>query len=215
MRARSWQFGVTTFLCVGVAGYAIWAYGGGVQRVPVHPAMVAVFDGHRALITVHAVGAAIALLLGPLQFIDGLRGRAPRIHRVLGYLYLLLGTGVGGTAGVLLARSSFGGLVSHLGFGMLGCLWIFTGAMALSAAWRRRFDEHRLWMIRSFALALAAVTLRLYLPLFAIAGVRFEDFYPAVAWLCWVPNLIVAEWWQKQRHDKPLPKPGSGHQPSR
>ena len=52
---------------------------------------------------------------------------------------------------------------------------------------------HRRWMIRSFALTLAAVTLRLYLPASLAAGLPFETAYPAIAWLCWVPNLIVAE----------------------
>lgn len=198
MHAKSWRFGLTIFLCVGVAGYALWAYGAGVQRVPVHPAMVAAFDEHRVLITTHAVAASLALLLGPFQFLDGLRSRFPRAHRISGYLYLSAGVGVGGVAGVLLARHSFGGVVSHLGFGMLGCLWLFTGAMAVVAARRRRIEDHRVWMIRNFALSLAAVTLRLYLPASAVAGVPFEDFYPAVAWLCWVPNLILAEWCRKK-----------------
>jgi uncharacterized membrane protein len=198
MQARSWRFGLTTFLCIGVAGYALWAYGGGVQRVPVHPAMAAVFDEHRTLITLHAVGASVALILGPFQFLDRLRARAPRLHRRLGYAYLLLGVGLGGTAGVLLSRHSFGGLVSHLGFGLLGVLWLFTGLMAVLAARRRRLDEHRLWMIRNFALTLAAVTLRLYLPASAIMGLPFEDIYPAIAWLCWVPNLLVVEWFLKK-----------------
>jgi uncharacterized membrane protein len=194
MRALSWRFGVLTFLGVGVAGYALWAYGSGVQRVPVHPDMMTVFNEHRLLITLHAIGASVALLLGPFQFLDGLRARAPRLHRILGYLYLLLGVSVGGTAGVLLARYSFGGLVSHLGFGLLGCLWLFTGVRAIIAVKQRRFELHRLWMVRNFALTFAAVTLRIYLPLSMVAGLRFEDAYPAIAWLCWVPNLIVAEW---------------------
>jgi hypothetical protein len=51
-------------------------------------------------------------------------------------------------------------------------------------------------MIRSFALTLAAVTLRIYLPL----GIMLNhgDFYTpyrAIAWLCWVPNLLLAELW--------------------
>ena len=50
-------------------------------------------------------------------------------------------------------------------------------------------------MIRSYALCLAAVMLRVYLPLFGVLGVPFESSYPAISWLCWVPNLIVAEWW--------------------
>jgi hypothetical protein len=38
------------------------------------------------------------------------------------------------------------------------------------------------------------VTLRLYLPLSGAIGIPFDDAYPAIAWLCWVPNLVVAEW---------------------
>ncbi|MSU51497.1 MAG: DUF2306 domain-containing protein [Opitutus sp.] len=195
MQLKSWSFAGTMFLSGGVAAYALWAYGSGVQRVPLHPSMMQVFDQHRALITVHTVAASIALLLGPFQFADRLRARRPRLHRISGYIYLVAGMAGGGVSGVLLARHSFGGFVSHLGFGLLACLWMFTGLMALVAAKQRRFGEHRLWMIRNFALTFAAVTLRIYLPLSFAAGLRFEDFYPAVAWLCWVPNVIVVEWW--------------------
>lgn len=203
MKAGSWAFGVTVLLGWGVAAYALWAYGSGVQRVPVHPEMAANFDAHRVLITVHAVAASVALLLGPVQFWDGLRQSSPQLHRISGYLYLGAGVGVGGVAGLLLARHSFGGLVSHLGFGLLGGLWLVTGLMALVAARRRRFRAHRRWMRRNFALSLAAVTLRLYLPLSVALGVPFEEFYPAVAWLCWVPNALLAEWWDQSSTGSP------------
>ena len=48
-------------------------------------------------------------------------------------------------------------------------------------------------MIRSFALTFAAVTLRLYIPASQMAGIPFDTAYPVIAWLCWVPNLLVAE----------------------
>ncbi|HTO03553.1 MAG TPA: DUF2306 domain-containing protein [Opitutus sp.] len=70
-------------------------------------------------------------------------------------------------------------------------------------------EVHRLWMVRNFALALAAVTLRLYLPASAVAGVRFEEFYPAIAWICWVPNLIVAEWFIKRPFLQPASAPAA------
>lgn len=194
MKLKSWSFATTLLLSVGVAGYAVWAYGGGTQRVRVHPQMIAVFNEHRALITTHAVAAALALLLGPFQFLDGLRAARPRLHRALGYAYLVPGVALGGIAGLLLARHSFGGLVSHLGFGLLAALWLVTGVMAVVAAKARRFTDHRAWMVRNFALTFAAVTLRLYLPLGFASGLRFEDFYPAVAWLCWVPNILLVEW---------------------
>jgi hypothetical protein len=49
-------------------------------------------------------------------------------------------------------------------------------------------------MIRSYALCFAAVTLRIWLPLFQFAlGLEFIFAYRIIAWLCWVPNLVVAE----------------------
>jgi hypothetical protein len=48
-------------------------------------------------------------------------------------------------------------------------------------------------MTRNYALAFAAVTLRLYVPLSIAAGGEFEQVYAPIAWLCWVPNLLAAE----------------------
>jgi hypothetical protein len=54
-------------------------------------------------------------------------------------------------------------------------------------------------MIRCFALALAAVTLRNELPMLLLAArLSFHAAYITVSWLCWVPNLIVAEWWLRR-----------------
>lgn len=57
-------------------------------------------------------------------------------------------------------------------------------------------------MIRSYALTLAAVTLRIYLPLSQLAGVPFGDAYQVISWLCWVPNLVVAEWVVLRRRNR-------------
>lgn len=49
-------------------------------------------------------------------------------------------------------------------------------------------------MIRNFALALAAVTLRVQLGTGIASGLSFETVYATVAWASWVPNALVAEW---------------------
>jgi hypothetical protein len=61
-------------------------------------------------------------------------------------------------------------------------------------------QAHRAWMLRSYALTLAAVTLRLYIPIGVASGLAFESVYPTVAWACWVPNLMLVEWWILPRH---------------
>ena len=48
-------------------------------------------------------------------------------------------------------------------------------------------------MMRSFALTLAAVTLRLYLPISVVMGFTYAQAYPVISFLAWVPNLIIIE----------------------
>jgi len=149
-------------------------------------------------LVVHVAGAATALLVGPVQFSSRLRTRFRRVHRWTGRTYAVSCL-VGGVAGFLLALGASTGPISTIGFGSLAILWLVTTVLAWRRAMQRRFIEHRAWMIRSFALTLAAVTLRLYLPLAAILSINFEDAYRAISFLAWVPNLLLAELYLRQR----------------
>jgi uncharacterized membrane protein len=140
----------------------------------------------------HAGGGIIALSLGPWGFWKGFRNRYLRLHRWMGRIYLLAVL-VGSTAGLYMAATAFGGLPTRIGFAMLGALWLISGAMAYTYIRRGNVQIHREWMIRNYALTFSAVTLRVWLPLFAALGYEFPEAYTTVAWLCWVPNLLVAE----------------------
>jgi uncharacterized membrane protein len=112
----------------------------------------------------------------------------------MGRVYLGVGVLVGGLAGLYMSCFAFGGLPARLGFGSLAMLWLFTGARAYLAIRAGDTAAHRRWMIRNFALSFAAVMLRLYIPASVISDIAFATAYPVIAWLCWVPNLLVAEW---------------------
>jgi len=147
---------------------------------------------HLGVLTVHASFAATALLVGPWQFVQRLRVARPRLHRRLGAFYVVCCL-CAGAAGLVLAFGTTAGPVGSAGFGLLAVAWLFTTIKAWSLARARDFFRHRRWMLRSFALTLAAVTLRIYLPLAFALGLPYGQFYPAIAFLCWVPNLIVIE----------------------
>ena len=102
---------------------------------------------------------------------------------------------VGGVAGFGLAFGATAGPIATAGFGLLAPIWIYTTVQGWLTARAGRFEEHRRWMIRSFALTFAAVTLRLYLPLGVMAGLSFQQIYVATAWISWVPNLLLVELW--------------------
>jgi uncharacterized membrane protein len=181
-------------LSIGVAGYALFVYGFMPLGSLVHPDMREAFTAHPAAIYVHVFAASVALLIGPFQFAAGIRSNYPHIHRWCGRFYLGIGVLAGGLAGLYMSRYAFGGPVARTGFATLAALWLFTGVRAYAAVRRGAFDEHRRWMVRNFSLAFAAVTLRLYLPLSAMFGIDMALAYPVIAWLCWVPNIIFAEW---------------------
>jgi uncharacterized membrane protein len=188
MSRGSWSlWGLAGLLSAGVALFS-YRYLAGIG--PMSPAILANLFA-RPWLDVHIAGAATALLIGPVQFLPWIRNRRV-VHRRLGRVYVV-GCLVGGVGGLIVAFGSTAGPIATAGFGALAVIWIIANVQGWRSARARRFEAHRAWMIRSFALTFAAVTLRLYLPLFPLVGVSFLDGYRAVSFLAWIPNLIAAE----------------------
>ena len=185
---------------VGVAAYALFGYTLRPLGSLVHPEMKIAYEANSVAVFAHVFASLVALALGPLQLSPKLRSRNISLHRALGRIYLF-GVLIGGIAGLSISRIAFGGFVSMVGFGCLAILWLFTALMALQSIRQKKIDLHRRWMIRNFSLTFAAVTLRIYLGLFFAAAVPFETFYPVLAWISWVPNILFAEWAILSRRD--------------
>lgn len=163
-----------------------------------------VYLSRESVLLAHIVGGMTALLIGPLQLSAWLRARAVRLHRVTGVLYVA-GVSVGGVAGLALATTAHGGVVSSVGFGTQAVLWVLTTGIGLRMVLAGRYADHRRWMLRSYALAFAAVTLRLLLGLHSgletigFAVVDFTTAYQAIAWLAWLPQLLLVGWLTRRR----------------
>jgi hypothetical protein len=116
---------------------------------------------------------------------------------------------------------------------MLAVLWFATTLAGFRAIRQRRFADHRLWMLRSFALAFSIVAFRVWM--FVAFAVFVPEIYtgdavdPAAldqaigltSWVSWVINLLIIEWWldrsgTKARHlprTAPAPQAESGASP--
>lgn len=165
-------------------------------------------DQWRIAFFIHVYASMWVLLAGFTQFSKKLLKNNPRLHRTFGYIYVVDVLLITGPAGLLMGFYANGGLPSRIAFVSLALLWIFFTAMALLKAKQKNFKAHRNYMIRSYALTLSALTLRAWK--YAITN-SFElppmDVYRSVAWLGWVPNLLVAEliiWRLKWRRTKKI-----------
>jgi uncharacterized membrane protein len=142
----------------------------------------------------HIFLGGLALITGFSQFLPKLRRKRLGLHRALGKIYVIAVL-LSGTAGLGIAYFATGGFVPALGFALLAILWLYTTANAYTSIRKMDISAHQKWMIRSYALCFAAVTLRIYLPVFTgLLGMSFIPAYTIIAWLCWMPNLAVAEW---------------------
>lgn len=145
---------------------------------------------------VHVYSSMLVLLAGFTQFSWYILKHRPYLHRVLGYVYVTNILLVTGPASLLMSLYANGGLSSRIGFVSLAVLWLGTTGYALVLAYRKQYKEHRKYMIRSYALTLSAITLRAWK--YAINNTAVlppMDVYRVVAWLGWVGNLLVAEWY--------------------
>ena len=203
-RGGSWFLGLS---CLAVAAFAVIPYATqSLQELGADPSQIAATYMDRPLIIrvalyAHISFAAVALVLSPLQFSARVRARARRLHRAVGRV-VLASIAVAGCAGLVIAPFTRAGVVGAVGFGTLAVLWLTFAVAAFRAICRRDVAAHRRWVVRTFAMTYAAVTLRLWLPLLVTLAVTvfdtdpqkaFDAVYPVVAWLAWVPNLIVAE----------------------
>jgi uncharacterized membrane protein len=144
----------------------------------------------------HVFSSLFALLAGFTQFSTFMRSRYPRIHRGVGYVYIIDILLITGPAGLLMAFYANGGLSSRLGFFTLSVLWWYFTYRAWRAAIARDFSKHRAYMLRSYALTLSAITLRIWKFGFAnYLGLAPMDIYRIVAWLGFVPNILLLEYW--------------------
>jgi uncharacterized membrane protein len=155
----------------------------------------------------HISCSGLALLIGPFQFSRRLRTRRPTVHRWVGHVYLL-GVAVGAIAAFVMSMFSSVALAGFFGFGALAVLWGATAWRGYLAVRDRDIRSHQAWMIRNFALTYAAVTLRLWgaaliliqLP-FSHADYQtvFDTAYAPLPFLCWLPNIVIAEFMIRKR----------------
>jgi uncharacterized membrane protein len=160
-------------------------------------------DRHTAF-TMHAVFASIALLVGPWQFLPSIFSRRRRLHRLLGWIYVST-VALAWLASLPLALHAHTGATASAGFQALGVVWLTCTLLGFLHARAGRIVEHRRWMIRSYALTTAAITLRLYVGGSDLLHIPLGQSYPYIAWLCWIPNAVVGQWLTKVTATRPFP----------
>jgi hypothetical protein len=142
----------------------------------------------------HVYTSIFLMVLGAFQFLFPVTVKTKKWHRLSGRLYALLIVFFSGPSGLIMAYHANGGFISQISFIILSLLWIFFTGLAAFYAFKRNIIAHKKFALRSFALTLSAISLRLfkYLIVFFFHP-QPMDAYRIVAWLGWSFNLLLVE----------------------
>lgn len=224
-RALAWAAGAlvaVTWLSAAIFGaYILAHYGGAIVRARLD-------DWNRALprlyepattwanvgVGVHFVAGGVLLLLGPLQLFARVRERTPAVHRLVGRVYVAaaVAAGLGGLVFIAL-KGTVGGAFMSLAFAGYGAAVVGCGVASLVNARLGRFERHRAWSLRLFALAVGSWLYRMdygfwflftdgigHTPTFDGGFDRFLDLF------FYLPNLAVAELFIRARRPAASPR---------
>lgn len=145
----------------------------------------------RAEMALHALAGVIALMIGPWQLLASIRAARPALHRWLGRVYVVVAIASGTSSLVLQPKiAGFGGGYVLM---VMGALWVVTTVLGLATILRGDVAAHRRWMLRSYALAWGAVSIRLFERLLTFLAVPSGYKYPAILWLALLSNVVAAE----------------------
>lgn len=142
----------------------------------------------------HVYTSVFLILIGWVQFSTYIRINYSRVHKNIGKCYILTILLLSGPSGLVMSFYANGGLVSKISFIILSLLWIVVTWLSYYYVTKRDFDNHRKFVVRSFALTLSAISLRLfkYIIVFLFHPPPM-DTYRIVSWLGWTFNLLLVE----------------------
>jgi uncharacterized membrane protein len=159
--------------------------------------IVAGFAQHPFLTLVHIVPGALFMLLGPLQFVNGIRQRRPALHRWMGRTFLVCSVVIGISALVMGLIMPIGGANESAAIAVFGSLFLFALWRAYRHIRRREFARHREWMIRGFAIGLAVATIRPIVGIFfatsRLTHLTPHEFFGTAFWLGFSLQTMAAE----------------------
>lgn len=144
---------------------------------------------------IHGIAMLAFLVGGAVQFSARIRTQRPQLHRRLGRV-AGMGAILGGLSGIwmTLLHLEISTPLLLAGRLLFGSAMAGFAVLAIHAAMQRRVQDHRAWIIRSYAIAFNAASFPVfYLPVVLIVGEPsplLDDTFQVAGWML---NLSIAE----------------------
>jgi hypothetical protein len=157
---------------------------------------------YKASFYIHIFAGMFCIGSALLQFSSFLLKKRKAIHIWSGRIYVLVVLLLGAPTGLYMSFFAKGSFAERGLFMFMAISWFFFTLKGFTTILQKNILAHKIWMIRSYTMAMTAVTFRVYYIIGYLLDVELTKNYEVSLWISVVGNLLVAEFiiFQKTKH---------------
>jgi len=143
---------------------------------------------------VHIGAGVFCIASALLQFSSYILKRRRPIHVWSGKIYVTVVLLLAAPTGLYMSFFAKGSFYERALFLFMAVFWFWTTYKGLTTIMQKKVLEHKHWMMRSYSMALTAVTFRVYHIIFFLLDWDGLENYEISLWISVIGNMLVAEW---------------------
>jgi Predicted membrane protein (DUF2306) len=155
----------------------------------------------------HILAGMFCILTALLQFSSAILKKRKAIHVWSGRVYVFVVLVIGAPTGLYMSFFAKGGLAEKCLFMFMAISWFYFTAKGLITVLHKNIKQHKVWMIRSYAMALTAVTFRVYYIILYLLDIELTKNYEVSLWMSVIGNIALAEliiFYKPKQYYKPI-----------
>ncbi|MGH2552562.1 MAG: DUF2306 domain-containing protein [Chitinophagaceae bacterium] len=143
---------------------------------------------------IHIAAGSLCIAAALIQFSRYILKKSKAIHRFSGKIYVFVVLFLGAPTGLFMSFFAKGSFWERALFMFMAGWWFITTLYGLTTIHKKNIIGHKVWMMRSYSMAMTAVTFRVYHIFFFLMGWGHLENYELSLWISVIGNMLFAEW---------------------
>lgn len=149
---------------------------------------------YNTLFYIHIAAGALCIGAALIQFSRYILKKSKAIHRISGKIYVFVVLFLGAPTGLYMSFFAKGSFWERSLFMFMAVFWFVTTLYGFTTILKKNVLAHKIWMMRSYAMAMTAVTFRVYHIIFYMLDWDHLENYELSLWISVIGNMLFAEW---------------------
>jgi hypothetical protein len=149
---------------------------------------------YNACFYIHITAGMLCIGSALIQFSRYILKKSKAIHRFSGKIYVFVVLFLGAPTGLYMSFFAKGSFWERSLFMFMASWWFITTLYGFTTILKKNVLAHKIWMMRSYSMAMTAVTFRVYHIMFFLLGWGHLENYELSLWISVIGNMLFAEW---------------------